>query len=375
MSCTAVKPNLLGFAPKKLEDFLLGLGHPSYRARQLLQWLHQRQQLDWHLMSDFSVSLRAQLAELSCLQLPSIVKEEVATDGTYKWLVAVSGGNIVETVFIPGPTRGTLCISSQAGCVLNCSFCHTGRQGFSYNLSTAEIIGQLWLAKQRLATLPEHPQIPVQRITNVVMMGMGEPLLNFDAVVAALALMRDDYAYGLAKRRVTLSTAGVVPQIIQLAAHTDVALAISLHAPDDALRNQLVPLNKKYPIASLLEACNTYLAGHPEHKVTIEYVMLHQVNDSLLQARALGRLLAQLPCKINLIPFNHFPGSEYQCSPMPHIQEFAAVLMQMGYITTIRMPRGRQVMAACGMLAGAIQDRTKRQERFIAQLSEQEQAV
>jgi 23S rRNA (adenine2503-C2)-methyltransferase len=278
-----------------------------------------------------------------------------AVDGTHKWLLRVPGDNIIETVFIPEETRGTLCISSQVGCMLNCAFCSTAKQGFARNLSLDEIIGQLAIAVRKFPG----------RITNVVMMGMGEPLLNFEPVCQALELMRHDYAYGLSKRRVTVSTSGVVPEIARLATRTDVALAISLHAPNDELRNILVPLNRKYPIALLLDACRAYIGDSQRRTVTMEYVMLRNVNDSLANAKQLRQLLKNVPCKVNLIPFNPFPGIQYERSTPEMIAAFQQELMRGGLVVTVRKTRGEDISAACGQLAGSVRDRTHRQERFL----------
>lgn len=358
------KINLADLSPSCMAKLFAELGEKQFHATQVLKWIHQRGVTDFALMTDLAKSLRDKLQQLCVISMPEIVKEVIAEDGTHKWLVQVTGGNLVETVFIPGKTRGTLCVSSQAGCMLNCTFCHTGFQGFNRNLTTAEIIGQVWRAVQRVKTIA-HPMVPVNKITNVVMMGMGEPLLNFAAVIPALAIMRADNAYGLAKRRVTLSTSGVVPAIGELSKVSDVALAISLHAPTDELRDKLVPLNKKYPIAQLIAACKNYVADHPEHKITIEYVMLKDVNDSIGHAKQLIKVLANLPCKVNLIPFNPFKGTSYQCSAMQTIFEFANILNAAGFIATIRTPRGQDVSAACGQLAGEIKDKTQRSVRFV----------
>ena len=291
-------------------------------------------------------------------------QEQVSSDGTHKWKIKVGINNFIETVFIPGKNRGTLCISSQVGCILNCSFCSTGKQGFNRNLTSAEIIGQLWLAKNILKSV-EHPKISVNRVTNVVMMGMGEPLLNFEAVLPALRLMRYDNAYGLSKRRVTLSTSGMVPEIDKLALACDVALAISLHAPTDELRNQLVPLNKKYPIRELISACKRYIDLHPQHHITIEYVMLKDINDTSKHAKQLIKVLANLPCKVNLIPFNPFPGTEYLCSDEETINQFKDLLSRSKIFTTIRTTMGDDIDGACGQLAGQIIDKTHRNKRFL----------
>ncbi|MGD0466093.1 MAG: 23S rRNA (adenine(2503)-C(2))-methyltransferase RlmN, partial [Gammaproteobacteria bacterium] len=285
---------------------------------------------------------------------PTVIDEQVAKDSTTKWLVEVSGGSVIETVFIPSPKRSTLCVSSQAGCTMNCSFCQTARQGFSKNLSCLEIVGQLWLANKKLGS----------PITNVVMMGMGEPLFNFTEVKKAVEIMRDEVAYALPRKRVTVSTSGVVPEIYSLAKESDVTLAVSLHAPTDELRNTLVPINKKYPIANLLEACRDFIRLSKSSKVTIEYVMLKDINDSIVHAKHLSKILNQLPCKINLIPFNWFVGANYQCSNMETIKNFSQVLIKAGLVVTIRRTRGQDIDAACGQLAGKVKDITNRALRY-----------
>ncbi|MGH8500522.1 MAG: 23S rRNA (adenine(2503)-C(2))-methyltransferase RlmN, partial [Methylococcales bacterium] len=317
---------------------------------------HQKGVADLGEMSNLSKELRHKLAAGCEIRTPAIVFDRKALDGTRKWLLQTDGANRIETVFIPEEKRGTLCVSSQVGCALDCSFCSTGKQGFNRNLSVAEIIGQLRMTSSMLE--------PEQRISNVVMMGMGEPLLNFNNVVSAMNLMLDDMAYGLSKRRVTLSTSGVVPAIYRLRDSIDVALAVSLHAPDDELRNQLVPINRKYPLNELLQACKDYVAGVKHRKITFEYVMLEGINDSPEQARALSRLLSQVPCKINLIPFNPFPGSGYRCSSHDVIARFQEILMSSGYITTVRKTRGEDIGAACGQLVGQVEDRIRRTKKI-----------
>jgi 23S rRNA (adenine2503-C2)-methyltransferase len=349
------KINLLGEDLESLKVFFQGLGEKPFRAKQILQWIHQRKVCDFRLMTDLSQGLRKTLELHCCISAPEIVKEEISKDGTRKWLLSVPGKSLIETVYIPEKKRGTLCISSQVGCALNCSFCYTARQGFARNLLSHEIIGQLWQATKQLKDLP---------ITNVVMMGMGEPLLNFDEVVKSLAIMREDHAYGIARRRVTVSTSGVVPEIERLAISSDVALAISLHAPNDELRNQLVPLNKKYPIAELIQAGKNYTTIRKGLKITIEYVMLAGVNDTLSHAKQLVKVLQVLPCKINLIPFNFFSGAPFKCSDTTTIIQFAGILKSKGFITTVRATRGDDINAACGQLAGDIVDRTRRSRRY-----------
>ena len=354
---------LLGLSPARLEAFVADLGDKPFRARQLSRWLHQRGVGDIAQMTDLSKTFRERLAAAAFIEGPRVIKDTTASDGTRKWLLDAGNGNAVETVYIPEDDRGTLCISSQAGCALDCAFCSTGRQGFNRNLTTAEIVGQLWHANRTLLADGVSPRWVEQGrapITNVVMMGMGEPLANYDNVVAALELFLDDNAYGLSRRRVTLSTSGIVPMIDKLAHDCPVALAVSLHAPDDALRDRIVPINRKHPIADLLAACNRYLPHAPRDFVTFEYVMLDGVNDSLEQAHALVDIARQVPCKLNLIPFNPFPGTEFTASPRERIRAFAQVLSDAGITTTIRKTRGDDIDAACGQLAGRVQDRVKR---------------
>ncbi|HEY7744572.1 MAG TPA: 23S rRNA (adenine(2503)-C(2))-methyltransferase RlmN [Burkholderiales bacterium] len=348
--------NLIGLDQEALRGFCAGLGEKPYRARQLLRWIHQAGVDDFSAMTDMSRTLRERLAERASIAAPRVLADTTAADGTRKWLLDVGTGNAIETVFIPEASRGTLCISSQAGCALECSFCSTGKQGFNRNLTVEEIIGQLWLANRGLGrgVTEERP------ISNVVMMGMGEPLANFENVVAAMRLMLDDSAYGLSRRRVTLSTAGLVPGIDRLREACPVALAVSLHAASDALRDELVPINRKYPIRELLAACLRYLEAAPRDFVTFEYVMLEGVNDSVGQARELAALVSEVPCKINLIPFNPFPGVDYVRSGPEAIARFRDVLMQAGLVATVRKTRGDDIAAACGQLAGRVQDRTRR---------------
>jgi 23S rRNA (adenine2503-C2)-methyltransferase len=351
--------NLLGFTPAELQSFCTALGEKPYRAKQLLRWIHQAGVDTFDAMTDVSKAFRAQLAATATIAAPAVRRDTLAADGTRKWLLDVGTGNAIETVFIPERARSTLCISSQAGCALECSFCSTGRQGFNRNLSVAEIIGQLWIANR---ALPRDASTE-RAVTNVVMMGMGEPLANFDNVVAAMQLMLDDGAYGLSRRRVTLSTSGLVPAIDRLAEACPVALAVSLHAPNDALRDELVPINRKFPIRVLMEACVRYLEKAPRNFVMFEYVMLDGVNDSVAQARELTRVVADVPCKVNLIPFNPFPGSGYVRSPWERIERFRDVLVQANITTTIRRTRGDDIDAACGQLAGEVRDRTRRAAR------------
>ena len=348
--------NLIGLDQDALQGFCAGLGEKPYRARQLLRWIHHAGVDDFGAMTDMSKVLRERLAESASIAAPRVLRDTTAADGTRKWLLDVGTGNAIEAVFIPESNRGTLCISSQAGCALECSFCSTGKQGFNRNLSVEEIIGQLWLANRSLGrgVTEERP------ISNVVMMGMGEPLANFDHVVAAMRLMLDDSAYGLSRRRVTLSTAGLVPGIDRLRDACPVALAVSLHAPNDALRDELVPINRKYPIRELLAACQRYLTKAPRDFVTFEYVMLAGVNDSVAQARELAALVREVPCKFNLIPFNAFPGVDFLRSTPEAIARFRDVLMQAGLVATVRKTRGDDIAAACGQLAGRVLDRTRR---------------
>ncbi|MEI6353693.1 MAG: 23S rRNA (adenine(2503)-C(2))-methyltransferase RlmN [Methylococcus sp.] len=351
------KVNLLGLDLKALEAFCVERSERPFRAAQLLQWIHQRGIADFDQMSNLSKALRVAL-EADCeIAPPVIVREQRSKDGTCKWVMKTDAENQVETVFIPEESRGTLCISSQVGCALECTFCSTAQQGFNRNLTAAEIIGQLWVAQRELG---------VGAVTNVVLMGMGEPLLNFNNVVAAINLMLDDHAYGLSKRRVTLSTSGVVPALERLADVVDVSLAVSLHAPTDALRDELVPINRKYPIQQLLAACRRYIGQDPRRKVTIEYVMLDGINDSPLHARQLVRVLSQLRSKVNLIPFNPFPGSDYRCSARETIQRFSDILQAAGLVTTIRKTRGDDIDAACGQLVGQVTDKTRRTIRLSA---------
>jgi 23S rRNA (adenine2503-C2)-methyltransferase len=358
--------NLLNFDAERLEAYVAQLGEPRFRARQLLRWIHQRGASEFAQMTDLAKSLRAALAAAAELRAPQVVGDSVAPDGTRKWLVKVDGANAVECVFIPETGRGTLCVSTQAGCVLDCAFCATGKQGFNRNLSSAEIIGQLWLARNALrdadagpAATPPAPRAP-RAISNVVMMGMGEPLLNLDALLPALRLMLDDRAYGLSRRRVTVSTAGVVPAMDRLRDECPVALAVSLHAPDDALRDQLVPLNRKYPLRTLLAACTRYLERAPRDFVTFEYVMLDGVNDSDAHARALAGIARNVHSKFNLIPFNPFSGTAFHRSPAERIRRFAEILQRAGVTVTTRKTRGEGIDAACGQLAGEVSDRTRR---------------
>ncbi len=366
---SAEKINLLGLDRPALQALLTTLGEPPFRAEQILQWVHQHHVDDVEAMTNLSKSLREKLQQHTCITLPEIIWEKVSSDGTHKWLLRVAGGNSIEMVFIPEKRRGTLCISSQVGCVLNCSFCSTGKQGFSRNLTLAEILGQLQLARRRLAHLQANDR-PV--ITNVVFMGMGEPLLNYDQVIPAMNMMMDDMMYGLSKYRVTLSTSGLIPAMLQLKTDSAAALAVSLHAPNDALRNTLVPLNKKYPLRELIPLCRDYFVGQKKRVVTFEYVMLDGVNDSPHHARELVDLLHNVPCKVNLIPFNPFPLTEYTCSPLDTIRAFQQIVQAGGIHTTIRKTRGDDIDAACGQLVGKFQDRTTRNARWLQERQQDE---
>ncbi|MBI3140883.1 MAG: radical SAM protein [Rhodocyclales bacterium] len=417
-----MKLNLLDFDAAALAAWFAELGEKPgpgaelfrakpFRAKQVLRWVHQFGEADFERMTDVAKSLRLRLAELAEVRVPQVLRDSTASDGTRKWLLDVGNGNAVECVFIPEEGRGTLCISTQAGCALDCAFCSTGKQGFNRNLTAGEIVGQLWWARQALgdfrkpgealtpnprsapqgrrciadplrgrgAVLLEFPTRPASGrgersaadadhgtgriVSNVVLMGMGEPLANFENVVTALRLMLDDNAYGLSRRRVTVSTSGIVPAMDRLREECPVALAVSLHAPNDALRDRLVPINRKYPLAELLAACRRYLEKAPRDFITFEYVMLDGVNDADDQARELVRLTRDLPCKFNLIPFNPFPGSEFKRTPAARVRRFAEILMQAHIVTTTRKTRGEDIDAACGQLAGQVRDRTHRRER------------
>jgi 23S rRNA (adenine2503-C2)-methyltransferase len=353
------KVNLLGFEREALREyFVQTLNDKPFRGDQVFKWIHQSRVDDFEQMLNLPKVLRARLAETCVIAPAPTIFESIATDGTRKWLHEVSGSG-VELVLIPEPKRNTLCISSQVGCMLDCKFCSTGKQGFGRNLTAAEIIGQLWYVQRTLDAEGQG-----QRITNVVFMGMGEPLLNVDNVFAALRIMRDDCAYGLSKRRVTLSTSGVVPEIFRFSRECDASLAVSLHAPNDALRDEIVPINKKYPLEKLMKSCWDYIHVDKRRHVTIEYVMLDGVNDTPQHAKQLTKLLAGLPSKINLIPFNPFPHAPYQCSSDIAMAKFRDMLVKSGYVTTIRKTRGQDIDAACGQLAGKVQDRTRRQLRW-----------
>ena len=351
--------NLLDLDLPHMVGFFATMGEKPFRATQVMRWVHRNGESDFAAMSDLAKSLRENLSRNACIEVPKVVSDRTAEDGTRKWLMDV-GSSSVEAVFIPETSRGTLCISSQAGCTLDCKFCSTGKQGFNRNLTTAEIIGQLWLANKALGAERGGDRV----ISNVVMMGMGEPLLNYDNVIPALRLMLDDNAYGLSRRRVTVSTSGIVPMIDRLRDDCPVALAVSLHAPTDGLRDVIMPINRKYPLKELLEACRRYLDRAPRYFVTFEYVMLKGVNDSALHARQLIALLSDTPCKVNLIPFNPFPNGGFERSPREAIRQFSEILNGAGIVTTTRKTRGDDIDAACGQLAGQVTDRTRRTIRI-----------
>ena len=377
------RTNLLDFTLPQLAEWLAAQGEKPFRARQVFQWIHQRGVADFEAMTDIAKSLRRKLAEIAEVRAPAILAEHRSEDGTVKWLFDVgraateSKSNGIETVFIPEDDRGTLCVSSQVGCALACTFCSTGRQGFNRDLAVSEIIGQVWVANRRLAEIQAQGHAvrlaegasaspPVEGredgprpITNVVMMGMGEPLNNFEAVVDAMSIMLDDHAYGLSRRRVTLSTSGVVPHIRKLKEALPVALAVSLHAPNDAIRSRIMPINDAFPIARLLEACRDYLEVAPRDFITFEYVMLKGVNDAPDHARELAKLLKTVPAKVNLIPFNPFPDSGFERTDMARVKRFQKILLDAGYVATIRRTRGEDIDAACGQLAGQVVNRMR----------------
>lgn len=355
------KVNLLNYNYQQMRELFISWDEKPFRAQQLIQWIHQTGLTDFSQMTNLGKALRAKLSRLAFIGLPELVTCQKSQDGTHKWLLKLDCGNSIETVFIPEANRGTLCVSSQVGCALNCSFCSTAKQGFNRNLTTAEIIGQVWFAARELSL---NQGTHDQRITNVVMMGMGEPLMNFDSVVAAMDLMMDDFAYGLSKRRVTLSTSGVLPELERLREVSPVALAVSLHAPNDQLRNELVPINKKYPLAQLMALCKRYFKDEPRRKVTFEYVMLKGVNDQPEHAQQLIKLLNDVPAKVNLIPFNPFPLTQYKRSSREAIDAFRDTLIKSGINTITRKTRGDDIDAACGQLAGEVQDRTSRSQRW-----------
>lgn len=356
------RTNLLGLDLPGLEQFFSELGEKPFRARQLMQWVHQHNVDDFDAMSNISKALRERLKESAVIQLPEIISDQTSSDGTRKWLIRMSCGNSIETVFIPQDGRGTLCISSQIGCSLNCSFCATARQGFNRNLTSHEIIAQLTIAYRLLQPANSNKRA----ITNIVFMGMGEPMLNLDNVIPAMRIMQDDLAYGLAKSRITVSTSGVVPGIDRLREELPVSLAISLHASTDDLRTTLVPINKKYQLEELLAACRNYLSvQRAKALITFEYTLIAGINDQPEHARQLCRLLATVPSKINLIPFNPFPGNTYKRPSADVIENFKKIVQNKGYVTTVRTPRGDDIDAACGQLAGKFNDRTPRSEKFV----------
>lgn len=364
MSNATDKLNLLGLNQSQLEAFFESIGEKRFRAGQLMKWIHHFGIDNFDDITNFGKALKEKLKEKAEIRGPEIVSQNISQDGTRKWIVKVDSGNLIETVYIPQNNRGTLCVSSQAGCGLDCSFCSTGKQGFHSNLTAAEIIGQVWIANKSFGTIPGKID---RAITNVVLMGMGEPLLNFDNVIVAMQVMMDDLGYGISKRKVTLSTSGVVPMIEELSKHVDVSLAISLHAPNNALRNQLVPINKKYPLEQLLDAGLKYISGLGEKRVlTIEYTLLKGVNDRPEHAQQLIELLKNIPCKINLIPFNPFPHSGYERPSNNAVRRFQDMLYNAGFNVTTRTTRGEDIDAACGQLVGQINDRTKRSARYIA---------
>lgn len=354
--------NLLDFNQPQLANYFESIGEKPFRAKQMMRWMHHFGETDINNMTDIAKTLREKLLTETEMKLPDVQLEQISDDGTRKWLIGTDTANSIETVFIPEDDRGTLCVSSQVGCALECTFCSTGRQGFNRNLSVSEIIGQLWIANQSLRRADGYDMLPPSEriISNVVMMGMGEPLANYDNVVTAMQIMLDDSAYGLSRRRVTLSTSGLVNAMDKLKEDCPVALAVSLHAPNDALRDVLVPINKKYPIKELMAACERYLVKAPRDFVTFEYVMLDGVNDTVEHAHQLLEVVKNVPCKFNLIPFNPFPNSGYETSKQSHIRVFRDILMQAGYVVTLRKTRGDDIDAACGQLAGKVLDKTKR---------------
>ena len=353
--------NLLGLDRTALEDFFAAIGEKKFRATQVMKWIHQLGVVDFQEMNNLSKDLRNRLAESSCIQNLHVAQDLTSKDGTRKWLLQLHDGNHIEAVFIPEDDRGTLCVSSQVGCALDCSFCSTGRQGFNRNLSSAEIISQVWLASHLL----EEEKKPGRKITNVVMMGMGEPLLNYDNVVTAVRIMMDDFAYGLSKRRVTVSTAGVVPAMDRLGDTLDMRLAVSLHATNDELRNKLVPVNNKYPLKELMAACRRFIdKQNTRSRITFEYVLLDGVNDKPEHARELIKLLKGIPSLMNLIPFNPFEGSGYKTSSKQAVSRFSGILHKAGMTTVVRKTRGEDIDAACGQLAGKIEDKSRRYRRF-----------
>ena len=364
-----MKKNLLDFNLNQMSELFAAMGERPFRAKQVLRWIHQMAETDFDAMTDLSKSLRAKLHTHTEVRVPSLITERASNDSTLKWLFDVGKGNAIETVFIPEDERGTLCVSSQVGCALECTFCSTGHQGFNRNLSTAEIIGQLWWANKMMGVTTTNRRI----VSNVVMMGMGEPLANFSSVVNAMQIMLDDHGYGLSRRRVTLSTSGLVPQIDRLRDECPVALAVSLHAPTDTIRNVIMPINKKYPLAQLMAACQRYLVKAPRDFITFEYVMLNSINDQPEHARQLLELVKDVPCKFNLIPFNSFKNSGYERSSSNVIRWFREILQERGYVVTVRKTRGEEIDAACGQLAGQVMDKSHRQAKWIELIEERAQ--
>ncbi len=355
MADEANKTNLLGLTRSGLEQFVVAMGEKPFRARQLFKWIYRRAAGDFEAMTDLGKDFRRRLAEIADIRVPEVITEQVSADGTRKWLLRLESGQAIEMVFIPEPGRGTLCISSQVGCAMDCTFCSTAQQGFNRNLETAEIVGQVWLANRELGYSPDGDRV----ISNVVFMGMGEPLMNYRNVVPAAEVMMDDLGLDLSRRRVTVSTSGLVPQMIRIADETNVALAVSLHAPNDELRSQIVPINRIHPIKDLLDACWHYVEKQNARNVTFEYVMLDGVNDKAEHARQLAALLRGHPAKVNLIPFNSFPGTQYRCSSDEAIERFRDLLIKGGVIATIRRTRGDDIDAACGQLVGRVNDQVK----------------
>ncbi len=352
------KVNLLDLDKDGMIRFFTDMGEKAFRAQQLLRWIHKMGVTDFDLMTDVSVALREKLKKVAMVQAPKLLSEQISNDGTRKWLFSAGSNSAIETIFIPETNRGTLCVSSQVGCILNCKFCHTGQQGFQRNLQASEIIGQLWYVVRELKKLyPEKIRSP---ITNVVFMGMGEPLLNYDNVLVAINLMQEDLAYCLSKKRITVSTSGVVPFMDKLIADTNVSLALSLHAPTDEIRTKIMPINKKYSLDILMKTCKDYVAKNKKRKVTMEYIMLDGINDQKEHAYQLVKLLKNVPSKINLIPFNPFSGSKYNSSSRETVTKFQDILIAHGFIATIRKTRGEDIDAACGQLAGRVKDRTRR---------------
>ena len=357
-----MKPNLLGLSRDKMKALFFELGEKPFRAQQVMRWIHQRGVLDLNDMTDISKVLRGKLEQLVEIRVPNVVADYPSEDGSHKWVIEVASGSRVEMVFIPEGSRGTLCVSSQAGCSLDCGFCATGKQGWNSNLTVAEIAGQVWLARAQIDGFNGAAQ---RRISNVVMMGMGEPLMNFEPVMDAVSLMMDDWAYGLSKRKVTISTSGVVPAIRRMKEYTDASLAVSLHAPNDELRSRIMPINKKYPIADLIDAVKEYMASLKDKRVpVIEYTVIKGVNDHRQHARELAELLRTLPCKINLIPFNPFSLSDYRRPSDSVIRNFRVILQRAGFTVTVRTTRADDIGAACGQLVGDVEDLTRRQERY-----------